>query len=487
MEKPFTVDEISKAVKKLKNGKNVGVDEIKAEMLKYGPKIIHQKIAEIFNDMARTGDTPEEITKGILIPLPKPGKPQGLPSNLRPIILLTMLRKILAICMLERTSEKIRRKIPLSQAAYDSGRSTTEHVFTFKLLAEKAITSADYEVTLLMLDMSKAFDTVRRKDRINILKEVLDDDEIHIMKILLQNVNLIVRVGRETGEDITTNIGVPQGDCLSPLLFIVYLANAMEEERSIMEQEHRYARPTTNIDTLLPPHLQDHSYVIPTDPYLIIDQQYADDTGWASTSKHKTEVIKKSIPQTLKDKNLSVNETKTEEYTIKRNEDEAWKSCKYLDSMLDTRKDITRRKGFAMAAYNKMKHILENQHISTDIKMRIFNAYVSSIFLYNSELWTVTQALNHEIDVFQRILLRKIMKIKWQDHISNENLYTMTNQHPWSKTIKKRRFSWFGHLARLPVETPVIKALTEFRRPVRKPKGKQKTTWYQMIKKNCMP
>ena len=151
--------------------------------------------------------------------------------------------------------------------------------------------------------------------------------------------------------------------------------------------------------------------------------------------------------------------------------------------MLDTRKDITRRKGLAMAAYNKMKHILENQHISTDIKMRIFNAYVSSIFLFNSELWTITQALNHEIDVFQRILLGKIMKIKWQDHISNENLYTMTNQHPWSKTIKKRRFSWFGHLTRLPVETPVRKALTEFRRPVREPKGKQKTTWYQMMKK----
>ena len=59
----------------------------------------------------------------------------------------------------------------------------------------------------------------------------------------------------------------------------------------------------------------------------------------------------------------------------------------------------------------------------------------------------------------------------------------MTNQHPWSETIKKRRFNWFGHLARLPVETPVRKALTEFRRPVRKPKGKQKTTWYQMMKK----
>ena len=71
-------------------------------MLQYVPKLIYEAIAENFKNMARTGDVREEITKGILFPLLKPERPQGLPSNLRPIILLTMLRKVLTICMPER-------------------------------------------------------------------------------------------------------------------------------------------------------------------------------------------------------------------------------------------------------------------------------------------------------------------------------------------------------------------------------------------------
>ena len=81
-------------------------------MIKYGPRIIYNRIAEIFDDMAESGDVPGEITKGILIPLPKARKPQGQPTDLRSVILLTILRKILAICILERTSKKIRTKIP---------------------------------------------------------------------------------------------------------------------------------------------------------------------------------------------------------------------------------------------------------------------------------------------------------------------------------------------------------------------------------------
>ena len=62
------------------------------------------------------------------------------------------------------------------------------------------------------------------------------------------------------------------------------------------------------------------------------------------------------------------------------------------------------------------------------------------------------------------------MKIKWQDCVSNKRIYVISNQGPWSKAIKQRRWSWFGHLARLPVETPVRQAFEEYR-PVRKPKA----------------
>ena len=39
--------------------------------------------------------------------------------------------------MIQRIQEKIKNRIPFSQAAYRVGRSTTEHVLTCKILAEK--------------------------------------------------------------------------------------------------------------------------------------------------------------------------------------------------------------------------------------------------------------------------------------------------------------------------------------------------------------
>ena len=62
------------------------------------------------------------------------------------------------------------------------------------------------------------------------LENILQKDELHIIKILIEDVNLIVRCGNTYGKAFTTNTGVPQGDCLSPIFFILYLAKAINEE-----------------------------------------------------------------------------------------------------------------------------------------------------------------------------------------------------------------------------------------------------------------
>ena len=54
----------------------------------------------------------------------------------------------------------------------------------------------------------------------------------------------------------------------------------------------------------------------------------------------------------------------------------------------------------------------------------------------------------------------------------------------WSREIKKRRLKWFGHLLRLPNETPAKQALTEALTPVKKPRGKPKLTWLGLIVKD---
>ena len=102
------------------------------------------------------------MTLGIITPIQKPGKPKGPVQNVCPITLLSMIRKVLTVCMKKHIVDKLDAEIPSSQAAYRVGRSTTEHVFAAKVLVEKAITSANYPIHLLILDISKAFDTVNR-------------------------------------------------------------------------------------------------------------------------------------------------------------------------------------------------------------------------------------------------------------------------------------------------------------------------------------
>ena len=112
--------------------------------------------------MAETGKYLSEIKDGLLIPLQKPGKEKGKIENLRPVILLNIIRKILAIIMLERLFDRFDKEISISQSAYRPGRSTTENVFALKMLCEKAVISQNYETNILLLDMSKAFDNVNR-------------------------------------------------------------------------------------------------------------------------------------------------------------------------------------------------------------------------------------------------------------------------------------------------------------------------------------
>ena len=102
--------------------------------------------------------------------------------------------------MIKRTSQKFSNKIPITQAAYRAGRSTTDNVFTFKVLAEKALTKKDYETHLLMLDMSKAFGTVQSISLFNELQEIILEVDIHMLYILINDVNLKVRCGKTTGE-----------------------------------------------------------------------------------------------------------------------------------------------------------------------------------------------------------------------------------------------------------------------------------------------
>jgi hypothetical protein len=127
------------------------------------------------------------------------------------------------------------------------------------------------------------------------------------------------------------------------------------------------------------------------------------------------------------------------------------------------------------------KHIYSSNRLSFKFKCRYFVTFAESIFLYNCELWTLTKTLENKLDAFHRRQLRYAMGIIYPRKISSKKLYRLTNQEPWSRKIKRRRLSFFGHLCRLPEGTCARKSLAEAIKPIKYKRGKPKTTWLKRV------
>lgn len=68
--------------------------------------------------------------------------------------------------------------------------------------------------------MSKAFDTIDRGTLLQDLRDTLLPKELHPVKIMIEDVQLVIHIGQNVGKTFHTNIGTPH--CVSPLLFTLY-------------------------------------------------------------------------------------------------------------------------------------------------------------------------------------------------------------------------------------------------------------------------
>lgn len=254
------------------------------------------------------------------------------------------------------------------------------------------------------------------------------------------------------------------------MFFIIYLANSLKVANNRIESIEKEGNINANS--------------VDNDEFHT-DQQFADDISWIATSERYLNLVEQVVPETLKERNLFINHSKTEKYKISKDSDQTWKNCKLVGSKLDTTEDIKHRKTLANVAFVRWKKILCDKKISTRCKLRLFSALIESIFLYNCELWGITRKQQNQIDAIQRQFLRQIFGFRYTKSLenwpSNDNLYRKTKQIPWSVTIRKRRLSFFGHICRLPENTPARLALNEALKTKPKLRGGQKTTYLSVI------
>ena len=114
----------------------------------------------------------------------------------------------------------------------------------------------------------------------------------------------------------------------------------------------------------------------------------------------------------------------------------------------------------ANGAFSMLKTIWKSDRYSEKTKIRIYNSNVKSVLLYGSETWRDNVQDMKKLDAFHNRCLRRICKIFWPEVISNQDLHKRTNSKPLSLEIKKKRFTWLGHVIRMNKDRIPRKCLT---------------------------
>ena len=87
--------------------------------------------------------------------------------------------------------------------------------------------------------------------------------------------------------------------------------------------------------------------------------------------------------------------------------------------------------------------------MSEKIKVSIYSAVFRSILLYASDSWSLSSADKRKLEIFDRRKLCWITGIKWNDKISNTELYKRVEIPQINAIIQQRRWRWFGHALRM--------------------------------------
>ena len=91
--------------------------------------------------------------------------------------------------------------------------------------------------------------------------------------------------------------------------------------------------------------------------------------------------------------------------------------------------------------------------ISLSSKIRLVRSLVTSICLYACESWTLIAELQRRIKAMEMRCYRKMLRISYKDHVTNEEVPTKIRQaigpHEDLLTIvKRRKLQWNGHVSR---------------------------------------
>ena len=282
--------EVAKVIKRMKNGKAAGIDEIKTEHLKALGDEGLNRITELCNKIFNTGYIPKELRHSLFITIPKKKNAQKCEEH-RTISLMSHVTKILLSIIIERNKEKIDAQISDSQSGFRPGIGTREGIFNIRQIVDKMLAKKK-KVYCCFIDYEKAFDRVYHSTLMTILEDInIDSKERRIIQNLYWKQSASIITSSGTSDEFEVKRGVRQGCVLSPNLFNLYTENIFKEDLVGVRVGGE------NVSNL----------------------RYADDTVLIAESVKELQTLVDEVKNRSKIKGLSMNVKKTKTMVIRKN------------------------------------------------------------------------------------------------------------------------------------------------------------------------
>lgn len=383
---PFSLGELEEAARNIGLNKAGGPDRIPPEAVKMAATIAGPQMLDMFNKLLQEQSFPRRWKEAEVVLIGK-GKGGAVtdPAGYRPICLISVLGKLYERLLKVRLEREIDDKGGLSDRQYGfrRGRSTLDAVGKVLEIARE---SASSWVAMITVDIRNAFNTAP-------WEPILDNlAGVGISGAMLNCIDsyLSYRSVKTGKRALRTNMGVPQGSVLGPLLW-----NVLYDDLLRLRQEAGV--------TLI---------AFADDLAVLVESNSAEDLRWSGNEALR------GIVRWVESNNMEIAPQKTEAIVLKgpRKRDglhfrvgnvgiPCAKSVKYLGIMIDSSllfgPHVVYAVGKAERSLAALTKILPNIGGPGHSKRRIIYGVVQASVLYGSPVWKAALRL----DKYRKLLL----------------------------------------------------------------------------------
>lgn len=407
-------------------------------------------------------------------------------KNWRGICLLDIASKIVSSIAVDRMQKVLEAIGMESQSGFTSKRGNRDGTFNVSVALQKR-KEHGLATWVLFVDLVKAFDTVVREALFAVMRKFgMPDHFINILIRLHEGASIKVTIG-DVEKEIASTIGVRQGSCEGPSLFLFIIQAALETMDDWPAAKPQFFTRSSETDGEITGAKSERKRGVTA--FELWSSLFADDcalffdtredlikgTNYLFHHLQRFGLLMHIGKGVLFGPNLAHSKTEAvyfppqgkphadgdqSNFKVASGFVSFTDEFRYLGSIihnsLKSDTDVNARITKATAAFGALQKCFFSSRLATNKdKGIVFAALCLSVLLYGSECWCLRADLRQRLRVFFNQCVRRMCRVTMhhtmRHKITTKSLLKRLNLHSFDQYYNSRLLRWAGHVVRMPM------------------------------------